>query len=233
MTLREEHKVLIPASENTPVCYTHLGNTSDLYSRGPSFKSLHSKWLFWLKHGCAIAQVASCWPHVVEAWVQTQTSLCWMSCFSQILQFSPVSIIPPVQHIHMTFTYHWCYISLALDGTVKYDTFFFLLWGFHNFSQTLHANAMILRQITLQLLLFHILLDSLCTTYPTSQCYAVCITDRHEINNTLNEIWVTKHSTSIWSKAHSAEKMWYCLVSNSITYIAQYIIRIVKWKKFQ
>jgi hypothetical protein len=49
-----------------------------------------------------MAEVVSCWPLIVEDWVQSQVSLCGNSGVQNEngTRFSPASIIPPMLHTH-------------------------------------------------------------------------------------------------------------------------------------
>ena len=42
--------------------------------------------------------------------------------FLSVLQYFPLSIIPSLLHTHTAFIYHWWYIILATDNTVKHNT---------------------------------------------------------------------------------------------------------------
>jgi len=73
-----------------------------------------------------VVQVAGCQSLTEQAWVQTQTSQCGFyggqrilrQVYLQALQFSPVSIIPLIFHIH-SISYHSQCIILAIDNIFK------------------------------------------------------------------------------------------------------------------
>jgi hypothetical protein len=73
-----------------------------------------------------VVQVDGCQSLTEQAWVQIQTSPCgfygWQrilrQVFLQALQFSPVSIIPLILHVH-SFSYHSHCIILAIGSILK------------------------------------------------------------------------------------------------------------------
>jgi hypothetical protein len=80
------------------------------------------KWRSLLSDSCTMAQAVRFRPLVVGAWVQFQTSPCGI-CGGQSgteTDLSPSTLvfpfqhIPPMLHTH-SFTYHGCYIILAVD----------------------------------------------------------------------------------------------------------------------
>ena len=59
-------------------------------------------------------------PRSVKGFVVDNMAV-W-STSHQVLQFSPVSVIPPMLHSH-SFLYHWCYIIIAVDSNIKQSTY--------------------------------------------------------------------------------------------------------------
>jgi hypothetical protein len=62
---------------------------------------------------CTMVQVVSCWPLTAEILIPGQSTWDvwsmkwhWNQLFFKVLQFSTVTIIPPI-HTHISFIFHW------------------------------------------------------------------------------------------------------------------------------